>query len=109
MTAPTDAPDPYAVRSFEEFWPHYAALHSRRETQWMHALASGTCLTLLALGIARRSLPLLVLAPLADYALAQASHRLFEKNRTLPWKNTVWHTRAELRMLRLVLTGRMRR
>ncbi len=73
----------------------------------MHALASGTCLTLIALGVARRSLPLLVLAPLADYAIAQASHRLFEKNRTLPWKNTRWHTRAELRMLRLVLTGQM--
>ena len=106
MSAPVD---PYSVRSFEEFWPHYAALHSRRETQWMHALASGTCVTLLALGLSRRSLPLLVLAPLADYAIAQASHRLFEKNRTLPWKNTLWHTRAEFRMLRRVLTGQMSR
>ncbi len=47
--------------------------------------------------------------PLVDYAIAQSSHRLFEKNRTLPWKNTVWHTRAELRMFRLTFTGRMSR
>jgi hypothetical protein len=97
--------DPYAVRTFEEFWPHYVALHSRAETQWMHALATGTCLTLLALGAARRSLLLVVLAPLADHAIAQASHRLFEKNRTLPWKNTAWHTRAELRMFLRTLRG----
>jgi hypothetical protein len=52
---------------------------------------------------------LIFLAPLADYAIAQASHRVFEKNATTPWKNLAWHARAELRMLRLVLTGKMAR
>jgi hypothetical protein len=100
---------PYDVATFEDFWPHYVRLHTRPVTQWGHALATASCVSLLAAGLVWKS-PLLVLAaPLADYAIAQLTHRLFEKNRTTPWKRQTWHTRAELRMLRLVLTGRMRR
>ena len=97
----------YAVGSFEELWPHYVRLHTRPETHLIHALATLSCLGLLAAAVLLRQ-PLLVLcAPVADFAIAQASHRLFERNVTTPWKNQVWHTHAELRMLRLVLAGRM--
>ena len=98
----------YDVETFEDFWPYYVRLHRRPETQWLHALATASCGALLAAGVVERSSWLLVAAPLADYAIAQASHRLFEKNKTTPWKRQDWHTRAELRMLRLVVTGRMR-
>ncbi len=98
--------DPYASRSFEEFWPHYLALHSRRETQIAHTLATASCAALLAAGVVTRRPLLIALAPLVDHAIAQASHRLFEKNRTTPWKNPLWHARAELRLARRVLGGR---
>jgi hypothetical protein len=101
--------DPYAARTFEEFWPHYVRLHTRRETQALHAVATLSCVTLLGAAVVLRSPLLALAAPLADYAIAQASHRVFEANRTTPWKNQLWHTRAELRMLRLVLTRRMSR
>jgi hypothetical protein len=101
------AGDPYAVRTFADFWPHYVRLHTRPGTQALHAAATLSCLALLGASIASRHPALAALAPLADYAIAQASHRLFERNATTPWRNQVWHTRAELRMLRLVLTGRM--
>lgn len=100
-------PDPYAVRTFEEFWPHYVRLHTRPETQALHAAATLTCITLLGAAVIVRNPLLALAAPLADYAIAQSSHRLFESNVTTPWKNQLWHTRAELRMLRLVLTDRM--
>jgi hypothetical protein len=99
--------DAYAVRTFAEFWSHYVRLHTRRETQVSHAAATLSCLALLGAAAALRQPILAVAAPIVDYAVAQAGHRLFEQNRTTPWKNQVWHTRAELRMLRLVLTGRM--
>src|SRR5205085_2325586 len=95
--------DPYAARSFEEFWPHYVRLHTRRETQALHAVATLSCLGLLGAAALLRSPLLALAAPLADYAVAQTSHRLFESNRTAPWRNQLWHTRTELRMLRLVL------
>ncbi len=99
----------YDVRTFEDFWPHYVRLHTRPETQWLHALASTTCIGFLVAGVVTRNPLFFVAAPLADFAIAQASHRAFEKNRTTPWKRQTWHTRAELRMLRLVVTRRMQR
>ena len=104
-----DRIDPYAARTFEEFWPHYVRLHTRRETQTLHAVATLSCLGLLGAALVCRRPLLALAAPLTDYVFAQASHRLFEANRTTPWKNPLWHTRAELRMLGLVLRGRMLR
>jgi hypothetical protein len=99
---------PYDVATFEDFWPHYVRLHTRPVTQWLHALATTSCVACVVVGVACRN-PLIVAAgPLADYVIAQASHRLFENNRTTPWKRQTWHTRGELRMLWLVVTGRMR-
>jgi hypothetical protein len=99
--------EPYAVRSFEDFWPHYVALHTRRETQVAHAVATASCFTLLVAAAVIRQPVLAVAGPIIDYAIAQASHRMFERNGTTPWKNLLWHTRAELRMFRLVITGRV--
>jgi hypothetical protein len=99
--------DVYAVHTFEEFWPHYVRLHTRHETHLLHAVATLSCLGLLGAAAITRQPVLAVAAPLVNFAIAQASHRIFEANVTTPWKNQLWHTRAELRMLRLVLTGRM--
>ena len=98
----------YSAPTFEEFWPHYVRMHTRRETHLLHAAGSLACLASLMAAVLMRQPVLALLGPIADYGLAQASHRLFEANRTTPWKNQAWHTRAELRMLRLVLSGRMR-
>lgn len=100
--------DPYQVESFEEFWPHYVRLHQRAPTHWLHALATSSSVALIAGAVVRRQPLLLLLAPLTNHLIAQSSHRLFERNQSTPWRSTAWHTRAELRMLRLVLSGRMR-
>lgn len=98
---------PYRAGSFEAFWPYYVRLHARPETQLAHAVATTSALALGALAVAHASPLLLLLAPLVDFGIAQASHRLVERNRTRPWRHPLWHARAELRMYRLVLTGRM--
>jgi hypothetical protein len=99
---------PYEVTTFEDFWPHYVRLHTRPETQIFHTIGSLSCIALVFAALVTRNPLLLIAAPLSDYTVSQVSHRLFEKNRTTPWKKQSWHTRAELRMLRLVVTGRMR-
>jgi hypothetical protein len=106
-SARKNATEPYASRTFEEFWPHYVRLHTKRETQLAHAAATLSWVVLGGAALVTGRWWLVAFAPLADYAIAQSSHRLFEKNRTVPAKNFAWHTRAEFRMLRLVLTGRM--
>ena len=102
------SPDPYSVASFEDFWPHYVRLHQRAPTHWLHALATSSSVALLAGAVIRRQPLLLLLAPLTNHLIAQSSHRLFERNESTPWRNTLWHTRAELRMLRVGVSGRMR-
>jgi len=99
--------DPYSVLSFEDFWPHYVRLHTRPETQWIHALATCTSIVLLTAAVTRKSVILAAVSPFANHLIAQSSHRIFEANQSTPWKNQLWHTRAELRMLRLVLSGKM--
>ena len=99
--------DPYAVKSFEDFWPHYVRLHTKPETQWIHAAATCTSIALLTAAVARKSLFLAAISPFANHLIAQSSHRIFEANKSTPWKNQIWHTRAELRMLRLVMSGKM--
>lgn len=99
--------DPYASRSFEEFWPHYVRLHARRETQEIHAIATLACGACVVLGLALRRPGMLLVGPAIDHLLAQASHRVYERNSTKPWRHPWWHARAELRMFRLVVAGKM--
>jgi hypothetical protein len=100
--------DAYAVGSFEEFWPYYVRLHQKPQTHWLHAAATGSTALLLGCAVLRRQPLFLLAAPLVNYLIAQTSHRVFERNQSTPWKNHGWHARAELRMLRLVVSGRMR-
>jgi hypothetical protein len=99
--------DPYAAQSFEDFWPHYVRQHQRPETQWFHAAATLASCALVGAGVLRGRLVLVLLAPLVNHAIAQTSHRLFERNRTTPLRHPRYHTRAEFRMLACVLCGRM--
>lgn len=98
-----DAPD------FESFWRAYVMAHRDPATQRAHAVATTLMLACVARGVRTRRLRWFALAPLVDYAIAQSSHRVVEGNRTQPWRDTPRHLRAELRMWRYTLTGRMAR
>ncbi|MGE5182379.1 MAG: Mpo1-like protein [Acidobacteriota bacterium] len=93
------------AETFEEFWWHYDALHGSPRTRKAHAVATLSAITLLGLGVYRRSLALVVAAPIVDFAIAQLSHRA-EGVTTEPWRHPLWHLRAELRLLRRTLRSR---
>ncbi len=95
-----ESEDLYRADDFESFWTIYDQMHSARETRVLHAVATTSAMGLVALGLARRSLLPIALAPLVDYAIAQTSHRLIEHNRTTPLRRPLWHVRAELRLWR---------
>ncbi len=99
----------YDAADFEEFWRGYLRLHARRQTQRWHAVATLSAATLLVLGVALGQPLLIVAAPVADYAIAQASHRLFERNVTEPWRHPRWHLRAELRLFWRTVRGAIMR
>ncbi|MCB9594598.1 MAG: DUF962 domain-containing protein [Sandaracinaceae bacterium] len=93
----------YEAETFEAFWLEYQRAHADPTTRRWHAVATITAGTLLAAGAITRSPLLLLAAPLADYAIAQTSHRAVEGNRTQPWRRPHWHARAELRLCRQTL------
>lgn len=91
--------------TFEEFWPQYEALHASPRTREAHAVATLSAFALVTLAVYRRSLVLLVAAPLVDFTIAQLSHRA-DGVKTEPWRHPIWHFRAELRLLRRTLRSR---
>jgi len=92
--------DLYSAPDFESFWSIYERLHADPRTRALHAVATTSAMVLLTWGVVRRNVAPILLAPLVDHAIAQASHRLIEHNRTTPWRSPGWHLRAELRLWR---------
>jgi hypothetical protein len=94
------AADLYATRDFESFWRIYRDLHGDPRTRALHAVATGSAIALVGFGLLARRVGPILAAPLVDHAIAQASHRLIEHNRTTPLRRPLWHLRAELRLFR---------
>jgi hypothetical protein len=94
------------LSSYEEFWPYYVSEHMEPVTRRLHVL--GTTLVLAALAAAVLLDPLwLLAAPLAGYSFAWAGHFFFEHNRPATFTYPLWSLRADFRMFRLTLLGRM--
>ena len=86
--------------SFEQFWERYSRMHRRREVRVMHACATMSFLLMVTAGVWLRMPWLILGAPLVDFAIAQTSHRIFERNKTRPWREPLRHARAEWRLFR---------
>jgi hypothetical protein len=103
--APSGTTPPF--QSFEDFWPFYLGEHRHPVSRALHycGTTAGTLTVLLAL-VGKH--PLLVpLALLVGYGSAWIGHFVFEKNRPASFKHPLWSLRADYRMLRLFLTGRL--
>jgi hypothetical protein len=97
----------YEARDFDAFWRVYVQMHRSPTTRRVHFLATSVAMACVAQAARTRRLRWLILAPIADYAIAQTSHRVLEKNRTQPYRNPPWHLRAELRLWWLTLVDQM--
>lgn len=106
--APSD-PLPTRHRSFERFFDHYLREHGRPETRALHFAGTGLAALLLAAALTnRRWRPWLLLAvPVVGYGPAWLAHLAVERNRPATFRHPLWSLRADLRMLRLWLTGRL--
>lgn len=97
---------PERFEHFEEFWPYYLAQHQHPKSRALHLAGTALALGFLALGITVSPLWAL-LAPLGGYGLAWVGHVAFERNRPATFQHPLWSLRADLRMFRLMLTGRL--
>ena len=94
-------------KSFEEFWPHYVAEHSRTGTRALHAVGTLVGTGLLVALAARGKWKMLPLALLPGYGAAWIGHFLVERNRPATFRHPLWSFVGDYKMLGFVLTGRM--
>ena len=98
---------PSGIATFATFWPVYLGEHRRAGCRLLHY---GSALATLALVLAAAWLRagwLLLAIPVSAYGLAWVGHFYIERNRPATWSYPWWSLRAELRMARLAMTGRL--
>lgn len=93
--------------TFEEFWLYYLRQHRRAQTRNLHFLATGLALaTLLGFALTHDYRWLVATAPVA-YAVAWLSHAMVEDNAPATFRAPIWSLRADIRMFRLWLSGKL--
>jgi hypothetical protein len=105
----TSAPIPRAsrCRSFAEFWLFYLREHSRPATRLLHYAGTTLVMILAVAALATGNWRLLLALPVAGYAFAWTAHLAVERNRPATFAHPLWSLRADFRMWRLWLTGRL--
>jgi len=104
-------PNPHLSRrfaNFREFYPFYLEEHSDAVCRRLHVFGTTFALFLLVTAILAGQWTLLWLVPVAGYAFAWIGHYFFQGNRPATFKHPFYSFVGDFRMLRDVVTGRIR-
>jgi hypothetical protein len=93
--------------SFADFWPFYLREHARPGTRALHYAGTSLVVLIALAALVARSCWLLIALPIAGYAFAWTAHFAVERNRPATFAHPLWSLRADFRMWRLWLTGRL--
>ncbi len=92
--------------SYEAFWPFYVSQHRNPINRRLHYIGTTLVLASLSAGVLASPGWALV-APLAGYGFAWVGHFGFERNRPATFTYPLWSLRADFRMFRFMVAGRM--
>ena len=95
------------MKTFDEFWPHYVAEHSKPATRALHAAGTTVGLACAAALLARGKWRLLPLAFIPGYAAAWAGHFFVEHNRPATFEHPLWSLIADYKMIAWMIAGKM--
>ncbi|MFO0578135.1 MAG: DUF962 domain-containing protein [Polyangia bacterium] len=104
---PSTSQSPAAPTTFEEFWPIYVGFHQHPVNRALHFAGTTAGFALLALGLRRRKLGLLLAAPVVGYGAAWIGHFFVEKNRPASFNKPLWSFLGDQRMWWKTLRGQM--
>jgi hypothetical protein len=91
---------------YESFWPFYVSQHLSSTCRYLHFVGTTIVLALFVAGCLV-SPWYFAYMPVAGYGFAWAGHFVFEKNRPATFTYPLWSLRADFRMYRYMLFGRM--
>jgi hypothetical protein len=98
--------DKQTFGSYEEFWPFYLSQHSKQSTRTWHFVGTSMVFVCLAASLLYQFW-ILLLAPLLAYGCAWYSHFMIEGNKPATFGHPFWSLRADFRMFRLILLGKI--
>jgi hypothetical protein len=93
--------------SFNEFWPHYVAEHSRPSTRVLHLIGTAIALGCVAYFIIVGKWWLFPLALIPGYGAAWIAHFFIEKNKPATFQYPLWSFMGDYKMIWMMLRGRM--
>lgn len=94
-------------KDYEEFWPFYLSQHSKHSTRRWHFVGTSFVFVFIITAFITMNFWLVLLAPVTAYAFAWFSHFFIEGNKPATFGHPVWSLRADFRMYRLTLLGKL--
>ena len=94
-------------KDYQEFWPFYLSQHSKRSTRAWHFVGTGFVFVFLIAALITLNFWLVLLAPVTAYPFAWFSHFFIEGNKPATFGHPIWSLRADFRMYRLILLGKL--
>lgn len=95
-------------KNYEEFWPFYLSQHSKASTRTWHFVGTSFVYVFLLLFLFTFNYWFIVAAPVTAYAFAWFSHFFIEGNKPATFGHPIWSLRADFRMYRLILLGKLK-
>jgi len=94
--------------TFSEFYPYYLQQHENRTARRLHVLGTALAVLLFIVALLTRRWILLPAALVAGYAFAWIGHFFFEHNAPATFRHPLYSLRGDFKLLRDVLSGRLR-
>ena len=93
--------------NFKDFYVYYLSQHSNRHTRRWHFIGTTLALILLLITCWTRDWSLLWYVPLVGYIPSWISHWWIEKNSPASFKHPLYSLRADIKMYREMLKGKI--
>ncbi|ANB59441.1 DUF962 domain-containing protein [Anoxybacteroides amylolyticum] len=94
-------------KNYEEFWPFYLSQHRKRATRVWHFIGTSFVFIFLVTAVVTWNAWWILAAPVVAYSFAWISHFFIEGNKPATFGHPLWSLRADFRMYRLMLLGKL--